>query len=332
MPPTEPARFRPRQYPPPQFPPARPARFSRTPPAIFPPIMGLLGLGLALRHASVALDLPAAAAEMLLGATTALWLLALFAYGVKVMRRPAVVAEDLRVLPGRAGLAVAGLSMLLVAAAAVPYAPALARGLLFGGLALHTLIVALIIRQMVLGPHDLRQVTPVWHLSFVGFIVGGLAAVPLGLTGLAQGLLWSTMPIAAVIWGISLVQLIRRIPPAPLRPLLAIHLNPAALFAIVAVALGHTGLALAFAALGALILLALVAASRWLTVSGFTPFWGAFTFPIAAYVSALYALGLDTTATLVLIACLAIVPYVAWRIMQFWAVGALAAKTNAAEA
>jgi len=332
MSPTEPARFRPRQYPPPQFPPARPARFSRTPPAIFPPILGLLGLGLALRHASAALDLPAAAAEMLLGATTALWLLALFAYGVKVMRRPAVVAEDLRVLPGRAGLAVAGLSMLLVAAAAVPYAPGLARGVLFGGLALHTLIVALIIRQMVLGPYDLRQVTPVWHLSFVGFIVGGLAAVPLGLTGLAQGLLWSTMPIAAVIWGISLVQLIRRIPPAPLRPLLAIHLNPAALFAIVAAALGHTGLALGFAALGALILIALVAAVRWLTVSGFTPFWGAFTFPIAAYVSALYALGLDTTATLVLIACLAIVPYVAWRVMQSWAVGALAAKTNAAEA
>jgi len=178
MSPTEPARFRPRQYPPPQFPPARPARFSRTPPAIFPPILGLLGLGLALRHASAALDLPASAAEMLLGATTALWLLALFAYGVKVMRRPAVVAEDLRVLPGRAGLAVAGLSMLLVAAAAVPYAPGLARGVLFGGLALHTLIVALIIRQMVLGPYDLRQVTPVWHLSFVGFIVGGLAAVP----------------------------------------------------------------------------------------------------------------------------------------------------------
>jgi len=332
MSPTEPARFRPRQYPPPQFPPARPARFSRTPPAIFPPILGLLGPGLALCHASVALDLPAAFAEMLLGATTALWLLALFAYGVKVARRPAVVVEDLRVLPGRAGLAVTGLSMLLVAAAAVPYAPELARGLLFGGLALHSVIAGLILRQLVVGPPELREVTPVWHLSFVGFIVGGLAAVPLGLIGLAQGLLWGSIPIAGVIWGISLWQLIRRIPPAPLRPLLAIHLNPAALFAIVAAALGQTGLALGFAALGALILIALVASARWLTVSGFTPFWGAFTFPIAAYVSALYALGLDTTATLVLIACLAIVPYVAWRVMQSWAVGALAAKTNAAEA
>jgi len=332
MPPTEPARFRPRQYPAPQFPPARAARFSRTPPAIFPPILGLLGLGLALRQASVALDLPVAVAELVLGATTALWLLALFAYAVKLVRRPAVVDEDLRVLPGRAGLAAAGLSMMLVAAAAAPYAPGLAGWVLYGGLALQTVVAGLVIRQLVVGPPELREVTPVWHLNFVSFIVGGLAAVPLGLTGLAQGLLWGSIPVAAVIWGISLWQLIRRIPPAPLRPLLAIHLNPAALFTLVATALGHSGVALAFAAVGALILLTLVAAARWLTVAGFTSFWGAFTFPLAAYAAALYALGFDTTATLVLIGCLAIVPYVAWRVMQSWAVGALAARTNAAEA
>ena len=42
----------------------------------------------------------------------------------------------------------------------------------------------------------------------------------------ASALLWATLPIAALIWGISLAQLIGRIPPAPLRPLLAIHLAP----------------------------------------------------------------------------------------------------------
>ena len=328
----DPPRFRPKHYPAPEFPPARRARFSRTPPAIFPPIMGLLGLGLALRRASEALALPPAVAEVVLGATSALWLFALLAYASKVVRRPAVVNEDLRVLPGRAGLAVTGLSMLLVAAALVPYAPGLGRGLLFAGLALHAVLAGLIIRQFVTAPPEVRELTPVWHLSYVGFIVGGLAAVPLGLTGLAQALLWGTVPVATVIWGLSLWQLIRRIPPAPLRPLLAIHLNPAALFALVAAQLGQTGLALGFAALGAVILLALVAAGRWMTVAGFTPFWGAFTFPIAAYAGALYTLGLDTTATVVLIAALAIVPYVAVRVGQAWATGALAAKTNAAQA
>lgn len=50
--------LRPRVFPPPQFPPMRVPLFSRMPPAIFPSIMGLLGLGLALRRGLVALDLP----------------------------------------------------------------------------------------------------------------------------------------------------------------------------------------------------------------------------------------------------------------------------------
>ncbi|MDP4032305.1 MAG: tellurium resistance protein [Pseudorhodobacter sp.] len=328
----EPQHFRPRKFPAPQFPPVRPKRFSRTPPAILPPIMGLLGLGLALRRASEALALAPAVAELVLGAASMLWLFALLAYAAKVAQRPAVINEDLRILPGRAGLAVMGLSMLLVAAAVVPYAPGLARGLLMAGLALHAVVAVLVIRFFVLAPPEAREVTPVWHLSFVGFIIGGLAAVPLGLTGLAQALLWGGMSVAAVIWGISLWQLLRRFPPAPLRPLLAIHLTPASLFATVAALLGQTGLALGFAALGGLILVALLAASRWLTVSGFSPLWGAFTFPVAAFASSLFALGLDATGIMVLMLALAIVPTVAFRVLKSWATGDLAVRTNATAA
>ena len=41
---------RPRMYPAPEFPPRKPALFARTPPAVFPVLLGLLGLGLALRR------------------------------------------------------------------------------------------------------------------------------------------------------------------------------------------------------------------------------------------------------------------------------------------
>jgi tellurite resistance protein len=41
------------------------------------------------------------------------------------------------------------------------------------------------------------------------------------------------IPVATGVWAFSLWQLFTRIPPAPLRPLLAIHLAPASLFAIV---------------------------------------------------------------------------------------------------
>ncbi|HOZ34108.1 MAG TPA: hypothetical protein PLM52_14625 [Tabrizicola sp.] len=96
---------RPKRYPPPEFPPRRPALFARTPPAIFPPILGLLGLVLALRLAVARLGGDPGPADLVAGVAVALWGFATFAYLGKLARRPAVVLEDLRVLPGRSGLA-----------------------------------------------------------------------------------------------------------------------------------------------------------------------------------------------------------------------------------
>ena len=75
------------------------------PPAVFPVIMGAVGLGLALRRGLEAFGLPSGLAEMFLGVSVALWLFAATGYAVKLMRRPSVLLDDLRVLPGRAGIA-----------------------------------------------------------------------------------------------------------------------------------------------------------------------------------------------------------------------------------
>lgn len=329
---SEPPRFRPKMYPAPEFPPRQPRLFARVPPAAFPPVMGLFGLGLALRRGAEALQLPAALPDALLGAVSLLWIFCLLAYGIKLARRPGVLVEDLRILPGRAGLNALVLSGLLFAATLVPLAPGAAKAVLFTFLALHAALALGMIRVLLTSPPEGRTVTPVWHLSFVGFIIGALSAVPLGLHDLATWILFGTMPVAAAIYAISLVQLIRRIPPAPLRPLLAIHLAPASLFATVAASLGMGQLALACAVLAGVILTALIFAGQWLTTAGFSALWGAFTFPLAAFVSALFALGLDVTATFALIPAVGLIPFVAFKVMQAWSKGALAAKTNAAEA
>lgn len=306
--------------------------FSRMPPAVFPAIMGLLGLGLALRRGLAGLGLPEAAGEAVLGAVVLLWAFAALAYGMKILRRPGVVVEDMRVLPGRAGLVAGSLCLMLVAAALVPYGADVARGLLYAGLGLHAAVMVLFLRVQFAAAPEARGVTPIWHLQFVGFIIGALAAVPLGLDWLAQALLWGTVPLALAIWAISAVQLFRRIPPAPLRPLLAIHLSPAALFATVAASLGAQQTALIFAAIGGAILIGLIGAARWITEAGFSAMWGAFTFPLAAYVSALFALDLVATGTLMLIAALGVIPPIAFRVHQAWGKGDLAARTNAAQA
>lgn len=328
MPADPPPRLRPRMFPPPQFPPRRAPPFARMPPAVFPAVMGLYGLGLALRRVEGA----GAAADVLLGAVVALWAFAAAGYLAKVARRPGVVAEDLRVLPGRAGLAAGSLGMLLAAAALVPLAPGVARGLLSGGLALHLLVAVLVARAILTGPVEGRVVTPVWHLAFVGFIIGGLAAGGLGVAGLARGLLWATLPVAVVVWAVSLWQLATRIPPAPLRPLLAIHLAPASLFGLVAQGIGEAAVAQAFAAVGAVILLALMVAARWITAAGFSPLWAAFTFPLAAWAGLALAVGWTLAGAAALAMACGLVPWVAFRVLRMWADGSLAARTNAAEA
>ena len=321
----------------PRFPAPAPGVWRRTPPAIFPPIMGLFGLGLGWRAGAPAFGLPDAVGEMILGAATLLYLFALLAWAAKPWRRPAVVLEELRVLPGRAGLAAMTQSALLLAATLVPYAPGLATGLGVLAFLAHAGLALLILGLILRGPAEARTVTPVWHLVFAGFIVAPLAALPLGYETAARAILFGVLPVASAIWAVSLWQLVTRIPPAPLRPLLAIHLAPASLLAAVAAGLGMTTLATVLSLFAASILIALLAASRWLTAAGFSALWGAFTFPLAAFAGALFALApgseaLRIAAGLVLVAATLIIPPIAFKVLQAWARGGLAAKTNAAEA
>lgn len=169
---------------------------------------------------------------------------------------------------------------MLMASALIPFAPALAKGVLMTFFILHAIVAVLIIRSFLLGPTEQRRVTPVWHLSFVGFIIGAVPALGLGWTGLASAIFYTTLPIAAAIWLVSALQLARADVPAPLRPLLAIHLAPVALFAIVSAGLGFEGAAMSFGWLAITVFAVMLAAARYLTKSGFSALWGAFTFPL----------------------------------------------------
>jgi tellurite resistance protein len=325
---------RPKRFPPPEFPPRRPALFAKTPPAIFPPILGLLGLAIAVRIAFQKLGWPAGPAELLAGVAVALWAFAAVAYLGKLARRPGVVVEDLRVLPGRSGLAAMTMGGMATATLLAPLAPGVAGGLVVVALLGHAALAVLLIRLLMSLPPESRQVNPTLHLSLVGFIVAAPAAVALGWTGLATALFWLTLPVALTIWALSALQFTQAVPPPPLRPLLAIHVAPAALLATVAGLLGMTGFAAGFVVIGAALALALALSGRWLTGAGVTPMWGAFTFPLAALATAMLSVGgLAGIPGLVLaLIGLGAIPWVLWWVLKRWPGGKLAAVTNAAEA
>lgn len=321
-------RPRPKIYPPPEFPPRRPALFARTPPAVFPVILGLCGLQLALR-AGLAATGPG---DLLAGLVLPLIAFALFAYVVKIARRASVIVEDIRVLPSRAGLGAAGMAAMASAAILAPYAPGLARVVLILALAAHGVLALLVLRVIAALPPGARGVDPGWHLIFTGPVVGALAAATLGMRGLSVTLFCLALAAGLAIMAVSVVQLIRRVPPAPLRPMLAIHLAPASLFSAVAVLNGWPGLGMGFAMLAAAMLAALILAARWITAAGFSPLWGAFTFPLSAFAGMLFLNGATLAGWIALAAAAVVVPVIAWRVLRLWPGGRLAALTNAAEA
>lgn len=326
-------------FPPPKPIPPKTRLFQRTPPAVFPPIFGLFGLGLAWRRAGETFGVAGEAADMLLGAVTLLYLFAVVAYLAKVAQRPGVFHEDLRVLPGRAGLAAMMLSGMLLASTLVVFSPIAAQVVLSLSVAGHLLLAVTIARDLITGPAEARLVTPVWHLSFVGFIVSPLAALPLGWGVYNTVVLWGAFAVAVVIWGISIRQFIRKDVPPPLRPLLAIHLAPASLLGTVAMLSGSAQLALGLGLLAIVILAGLVGSARWLTKAGFSPLWGAFTFPLAAFSTLMQLLAnyghgevFRILGGVSLVAATLIIPPIAWKVVQMWMKGVLAAKTNAAQA
>ncbi len=309
-----------------------PGLWRRTPPAIFPSIMGLFGLGLAWRRAVAVLGLPDALCEAILGAVSLLFVFSAFAYIAKVLRRPKVVSEDMRILPGRAGLATAALSIYLLSMTALRYDAEVAKLILFVGLAVHIAFVILLIYVYATGPAEQRRVTPVWHLSFVGFIIAALAATGVELYGLALILFGLTAMMAAFIWAVSLEQFVREDVPAPLRPLLAIHLSPVALLGLVAAALGFQAVAMGCAGVAALLVGWMLVRAFWLTEAGFSALWGAITFPLAATASLWLTLGnlWQWPGLLALSLATIIIPAIAWKVLQSWARGQLAVRTNAA--
>lgn len=315
-----------------------PGLWRRVPPAIFPPLLGLCALALAWDVATGLLGLPVGPAGFLSGAVAAMAALAYLAYGVKLCRRPAVLVEELAILPGRAGVAAGVLSVYLAAAMLGLYSPMLGRLVLVIGLGLHGVLVVLLVRILRQSPPEQQRVNPVWHLSFTGFIVAARVALLLGWPGLATLLFWPMLAVGLAIYALSAQQFrAGPMPPPPLRPMLAIHLAPLALFGMVAEGLGFDALAWGFALLALAGVFVGVARARWLLAGGMSPFWGALTFPLAATASlwvTLLGAGGGTlvhgiAALLLVLATLVDLP-IAYLIWRDWARGHLPVKTNAA--
>lgn len=306
----------------------------RLPPAVFPAVMGLLGLGLGWRTAAQAMGAPAAVGEVILGATMLLFGVLAAGYAAKALHRPGVIIDELRLMPGRLGLSALVACLYLAAIALFPHAASVARPLILGSLALHLGLVLLIAWTFLAGPPEARRYSPAGHLYFVSPIVGAMALSVTGDRVLGTWLLAGSLALALTVWALGLLKGLRQRPAPALRPLAALHLAPAAVGGLTAQALGQDLLAQGLLGITVLVLAGLLVQARRLTEGGFTPLWSAFTFPPVACAGFWIGAGgpWQVAGGILLVASSFVIPAIAYRVLRLWLGGQLAVRTNAAVA
>ncbi len=310
----------------------------QTPPAIFPVSLGFMGLGLAWRNASSVVPVPHEIGDLLLGLSTAFLIYFLGIYAAKVARRPAALWEDMKTPQGRAGVAALPMAVMLLSAALLPFNVSVPQ-VWWTGVVLQMATITLSILTLWQGAPELRAFSPFQYLSFVGPAVAPIAGVPMGFIGASY---WLTM-FTLVAWFVISAGYSRRLmdkrPPLQFRPSLAISLAASSLLGIAFSLLHMLAMFYLFYAIAWGLAVVLLLSGRWLMAGGWTPFWGAFTFPIATFTNlqilALHQ-GVGVIALIGLWAGLVIgtplILYIVYRAGMAFLQGEFSAKSGAAVA
>jgi len=300
--------------------------------------LGLLGLGIGWRAASEVIPAAYDIGGMLLGLATAYFLFFFAMYLLKVTARPFVLFEDLKISLGRAGVAAVAMSMMLLAAALLPFGIYVPQ-VWWLGVLLQIAASAVVCYAIWVAPRESREFSPYQYLTFVGPIVGPVAGIPLGYVRESIWLTFAALAAYLIITGGYARQLLRYLPPIELRPSLAIFLAPNCLFALSFGLLGFDWPFYLFLWIANIVAAILVLLIPWMCRGGWTPVWAAFTFPSAAFLNVqvlAVAKGAGFFALIGVYAGLAVatplVLFTAYRFVGLWVTGELSELTRAAEA
>ncbi len=307
-----------------------------TPPAIFPVALGFMGLALAWRNMADVFPVSHVIGDLMLGMSTAFFLFFAISYVIKVLARPTVVFDDLKVPAARAGVAAFPMAIMLMAAALLPL-HARVNEVWWVGVIFYYIATGLVAWSILKGPPEARRFSPFQYLAFVGPIVGPIAGIPLGYILESQILAVAAfIPFVAITLGYY-PKLLKVRPPVPLRPSVAIVLAPVSLFGLATGGLGIDWAYHFFYWFAIAIALALISVSLWLTEGGWNPVWGAFTFPLSAFINLqIFAVthggGIVAKGALFsgLVIGTPLILYIVWKAGQSWIRRELPKKTAAA--
>jgi len=309
----------------------------RTPPALFPCLLGFLGLALAWRRAVNLWSLPSWISEAIAAVAVSLFVVTFLSYLAKLMARPLVVMDDMKIVPARGAVSAGSMCLMAIAPLVLPYGLAGARMIWLASVGLHLVYMLCVIWAMVKAKEIFKHITPPIFLPFIGIIVAAASGPSFGYNDFSAFLLVITLPIFALICIVSLVNLVKGHVPRLLHPSYAIVVAPTSVYGAGAFVVWPLDVFFWFWLVSLVAGLATVPFWKWLIKDGWSPAWGSFTFPLASFsttmlmgIEADYGVVATTAAVIGLILATTVIPYVVWKTYRFWFTGNLAQATGAA--
>lgn len=272
-----------------------PQRLEHYPVTFFAIGMGMFGLVLAIHAAETAHGMGSQASAVALGLAVILFAAVVLGYLAKALRYPAAVRAEWHHPIRIAFFPAMSISLLLLATALLPVAPALARPVWIAGTVLQGgLALAVIGSWIGHRPFQPGQLTPAWFIPAVGNVIVPVAGAQLGYVEIS----WLFMSAGLVFWLVLLTLVMNRLMfhdpiPGRLAPTLMILIAPPAVAFVAWLRLtGEVGtfgrillnLAYVFA------LVVATQAGRFRAVP-FALSWWALSFPLAALSIASFAYG-----------------------------------------
>lgn len=259
----------------------------RAPAPLAPVCLGLMGLGLAWRKAGEIYGAPGIVGEAIIAFAVALSAVVAVKYVSMIRIRPAALMLDLRKPAGRGAVPAGSETLIVGAAALLPYSYPAALAAWLIGVALH-LTLAYQLLGLLRGAVTMdARPSGFLLVPFVGPIVAPIAGAEMDLIAPSKLLFWVGLGAYLVLFPL----IIRRFVTEPIdhvfRPSVFMLLAPPAI-GIVAYEQVYPGGPLSpwLYAFTVVLLIALARQWRWLTEGGFSATWGAFTFPFTAFAAA----------------------------------------------
>ena len=270
-------------------------RLAHLPVSIFSTVMGLSGFAIAWQKAHAALAAPALIWQLLAGLATAVFVVLLALYGLKLLRHFPEVAKEWNHPVRVSFFPTISISLLLLAVAWMELSPQLSLLLLAFGAVAHLAFTLAILSSWLFHTHyDIKHANPAWFIPVVGNLFVPIVAAHFGLTEIA----WFFFSIGIVFWIVMMTIVLYRIifhdpVPPKLLPTLFILIAPPAVAFIAYCALtpGVDAFARVLYHTGLFMTLLLGSALRRFVRNGFFLSSWAYSFPLAAITIASFLMG-----------------------------------------